>query len=220
VAAAISRGALSVGLGGDGSVALAEMRALHARYGALAVIHFDAHTDAYPIEGYNNATPFSRAHDEGLVETAKSFHVGYRRSNSYPDVVNYGRQLGYSVISMDDFIEGGIVETMTRIRSAVGTTPVYLCFDMDFFDPSVAPGVCNPAWGGATAREGLRALRECRGLDICGLSINTITPAHDVGGMSAMLAATVAYEVLLMQAAGAIGTSEHGRHEPENEDDE
>ena len=38
------------------------------------------------------------------------------------------------------------------LREALAGRPVYLCFDMDFFDPSCAPGVCTPTWGGATAR--------------------------------------------------------------------
>src|SRR4051794_24708691 len=38
-------------MGGDGSVTLPQLRALHARYPDLAVLHFDAHTDSYPGEG-------------------------------------------------------------------------------------------------------------------------------------------------------------------------
>jgi agmatinase len=67
---------------------------------------------------------------------------------------------------------------------------------MDFFDPSVAPGVCTPTWGGATAREGLAVLDACLGLSIVGANINTVSPPHDVGGMSALLAATVTLNAL------------------------
>jgi len=74
----------------------------------------------------------------------------------------------------------------------VGERPVYLSYDMDFFDPSVAPGVCTPTWGGASAREGLSVLAACGDLNLVGVNINTISPPHDVGGMSALLAAHVA----------------------------
>jgi guanidinobutyrase len=78
------------------------------------------------------------------------------------------------------------------LRKTIGDRPVYLSYDMDFFDPSVAPGVCTPTFGGASAREGLAALEACGGLNLVGVNINTVSPPHDVGGMSALLAATVA----------------------------
>jgi agmatinase len=69
---------------------------------------------------------------------------------------------------------------------------------MDVFDPSCAPGVCTPAWGGFSAREGIEFLRALDGLNIVGADINTVSPPHDVNGMTAFLAATVTYEILLL----------------------
>jgi len=76
---------------------------------------------------------------------------------------------------------------------------------MDVFDPSVAPGVCTPAAGGLTTREGLEIIELLEGLNIVSIDINTISPPHDVGGISAFLAATVAYELLAMLANKQIG---------------
>ncbi|MBV2143557.1 arginase family protein [Falsochrobactrum sp. TDYN1] len=202
---ALSNGAVPVIFGGDGAIALPQMRALSKRYDDLCVLHIDAHTDAYPIDGYNNATPFSRAFEEGLVNARRSFHIGTRRSHLVPGVYDYGRQLGYSIISMELMMQMGIPQIFSKVRDTIQDRPVYLCFDMDFFDPSVAPGVCTPAWGGASAREGLEVIRNLSGLNIVAIDINTISPPHDVGGMSAYLAATVAYELLLMLALGTIG---------------
>jgi arginase family enzyme len=69
---------------------------------------------------------------------------------------------------------------------------------MDSFDPSVAPGVCTPTWGGFTAREGLGLLRGLDGLKIVAVDINTVSPPHDVNGMAAHLAAYVAFETMLL----------------------
>lgn len=202
---ALSGGAVPVTFGGDGAVALPQMRALAQHHEDLCVLHIDAHTDAYPIDGYNNATAFSRAFDEGLVNASSSFHIGTRRSHMVPGVYNYGRQLGYSIISMEQLMQEGIQRVFGRVGDTIQGRPVYLCFDMDFFDPSVAPGVCTPAWGGASAREGLEVIRNLSGLNIVSIDLNTISPPHDVGGMSAFLAATVAYELLVMLALGSIG---------------
>lgn len=202
--AALANGAIPITFGGDGAVALPQMRALAKRYPDLVAVHVDAHTDAYPIDGYNNATPFARARQEGLVDAGRSFHIGTRRSHMVKGVYEYTRQLGYTIIPMDALVEQGIEQVFAQVRQTIGSRPVYLCFDMDFFDPSVAPGVCTPAWGGASAREGLAVLRACTGLEIVGIDINTISPPHDAGGMSAFLAATIAFELLAMLATGAL----------------
>jgi agmatinase len=202
---ALSNGAVPVTFGGDGAIALPQMRALARHYDDLCVLHIDAHTDAYPIDGYNNATPFARAFEEGLVDAGRSFHIGTRRSHMVPNVYNYGRQLGYKIISMDALMARGIKDVFDDVKNQIGNRPVYLCFDMDFFDPAVAPGVCTPAWGGASAREGFELIKNCAGLNVVAIDINTISPPHDVGGMSAYLAATVAYEYLVMLALKSIG---------------
>ena len=69
---------------------------------------------------------------------------------------------------------------------------------MDFFDPSCAPGVCTPTWGGATAREGLGFLQNLTGLNIIGADINTVSPPPDSRGMTAFLAGTVTLEILTL----------------------
>jgi agmatinase len=71
---------------------------------------------------------------------------------------------------------------------------------MDVFDPSVAPGVCSPTWGGFSAREGIDFLRGFKGMNIVAADINTVSPAHDVNGMAAFLAAHLTYECLLLLA--------------------
>jgi agmatinase len=202
---ALSGGGIPIVFGGDGAIALPQMRALAARYDDLCVLHIDAHTDAYPIDGFNNATPFARAFDEGLVDTRHSFHIGTRRSHMVPGVYDYGRQLGYNIVSMQQLMKRGIAAVFADVRAEIGSRPVYLCFDMDFFDPSVAPGVCTPAWGGASSREGLEVASELAGLNVVAIDINTISPPHDVGGMSAFLAATLAYEFLVMIARRELG---------------
>ena len=50
--------------------------------------------------------------------------------------------------------------------------------------------------GGVTAREGFGFLRKLNGLNIVGADINTLSPPHDVGGMTAFLAGAVALEIL------------------------
>jgi agmatinase len=185
-------GIVPVSLGGDGSIALPEMRALHRAHPDLVTVHIDAHTDAYPIDGYNTATAFARAVEEGLVDAKRSFQIGMRGSVLVRGVIAHGKSLGYNITTMQELLRRGIPEVFAEARRIIGDRPVYLSYDMDFFDPSVAPGVCTPTFGGASAREGLAALEACSGLNLVGVNVNTVSPPHDVGGMSALLAGTVA----------------------------
>jgi agmatinase len=189
----LSAGAAPVTMGGDGTVSLPQMRAVHKAYSDLAVIHIDSHTDCYDIPGYTTATSFMRAAEEGLVDVAASWQVGMRGTTFTGEVYDVCRRVGYQLITMDELAGAGFRETGSRIREALGTRPVYLCFDMDFFDPSVAPGVCSPSWGGATAREGLTLLRGLEGINVVAVDVNTVSPNHDVSGLTAALAAHVMY---------------------------
>ncbi len=84
-----------------------------------------------------------------------------------------------------------IANVIAAVRESIGDRPVYLCWDMDFFDPSCAPGVCDPTWGGVSAREGLGILQSLAGMNIVACDVNTVSPPHDAAGMTALLAATV-----------------------------
>lgn len=193
VAAVLQKGAVPVTMGGDGTVSLPQMRAVHAAYPDLVVVHIDSHTDCYDIPGYTTATSFTRASEEGLVDVAASWQVGMRGTTFTGEVYEVCRRHGYRLVTMDELADNGFRETGVRIREAIGGRPVYLCFDMDFFDPSVAPGVCSPSWGGASAREGLTLLRGLEGLNVVAVDVNTVSPNHDVSGLTAALAAHVMY---------------------------
>lgn len=197
-------GAIPVTMGGDGTITLPQLRALHRHYPDLVVLHVDAHTDTAPGNGnalhdrYNTATTFTRAAEEGLVDTANSLHVGPRGTVPSEGVFDHTRDHGYRLIDGNDLFERGFQCVLSEVHETLARRPVYLCFDMDFFDPSCAPGVCTPSWGGASAREGLALLKGLAGLDFVAFDINTVSPPHDVGGMTAFLAGTVIIQCLTL----------------------
>lgn len=200
----VSAGAVPVTMGGDGLVTLPQLRALHHRYPRLVVLHIDAHTDTYPGDGemvhqrYNTATTFTRAAEEGLVDTQNSFHIGARGTVTVPGVFEHTREQGYRLIDGETLNARGFKDVLAQVHDCLSGKPVYLCFDMDFFDPSCAPGVCTPTFGGATAREGLQLLQGLLGLNLVAVDVNTVSPPHDVGGMTAFLAATVIIQCLAL----------------------
>lgn len=204
VASIIAAGAVPLTFGGDGAVSLPQLRALHRGLGRdFALLHVDAHTDAYkdiyPYD-YNNANTFIHVVDEALVDPGRSLHVGVR-DTEYGDslgINQLARELGYDVVTSDELATMGIPALLDRIKQRVGDLPIYLCWDMDVFDPSHSPGVVTPSWGGITVREGLSLLRGMRGMEFVAFDINTVSPPHDVLGLTGSLAAQVAMECVFL----------------------
>jgi agmatinase len=197
----VGTGAAPVGFGGDGSVSLPLVRAAARRHPDLAVLHIDSHTDAYPVDPvhrYDAATQFTHAALEQRVRPSASWHVGLRGTTTRQGAHDHTRSLGYRTLTMRELQSAGVTETAAMLRAAFDGRPVYLSWDMDVFDPSCAPGVCTPAWGGLSAREGLDLLRGLEGLDIVAADVNTVSPPQDVNGMTAFLAAAVTFEILLL----------------------
>ncbi|MBM3534188.1 MAG: agmatinase [Alphaproteobacteria bacterium] len=197
----LTDGAIPVTMGGDGSVSLPQMRALSKRHPGLVSLHIDSHTDAYPYtpdDRYNAGTQYTHAAEEKRIDVARSLQVGLRGPTSEAGVFAFARKLGYPLIPFDELMRRGIPDVASEIKRVTAGRPVHLCFDMDVFDPSCAPGVATPVWGGLLAREGLQLLRALSGLDIVAIDVNTVSPPHDVGGLTAGLAAQVVYEALVL----------------------
>ena len=198
----IDAGGYPVTMGGDGSVSLPQLRSLHKQYSDLVLIHVDAHTDAYDVPGYNTSSTFTRAAEEAIIDVTKSFHIGARGSLAMAGAYDHTVGLGYNLIRGDDVRRRGVSDVLREIREAVAGRPVYLCFDMDYIDPSAAPGVATPTWGGPDAAAAFDLLHGLVGLRIVSADINTVSPPHDVGGMTACLAAHVMLIALHLIALG------------------
>ena len=108
--ATLERADRLVTIGGDHTIALPLLRAMHAKHGPVRIIHFDAHLDTWDTyfdAPYTHGTPFRRAVEEGLLALDQSAHVGirgplYSRSDLADD-----RRLGYAGISTVDVVTKG-----------------------------------------------------------------------------------------------------------------
>jgi agmatinase len=188
-----------VTIGGDHTIALPLLRAVAAKHGPVAVVHFDAHLDTWDTyfgAAYTHGTPFRRASEEGLIDRSGCLHVGTRGPlYARQDLVD-DRELGFQIVpsvEIDDIGARGIAE---RIRERVGERPVYLSVDIDVLDPSFAPGTGTPEAGGMTSRELLAVLRGFAELNLVGADLVEVAPAYDHAEVTGIAAAHVAYEML------------------------
>ncbi len=195
-----------VTLGGDHTIALPLLRVARRRFGQVAVLHFDAHLDTWDTyfgAPYTHGTPFRRASEEGLLDKARSIHVGtrgplYARSDLRDD-----EELGFHPLPAMEFESIGVAGAVERIKTRVGNAPVYISVDVDVLDPAHAPGTGTPEAGGLTSRELLGTLRGLSDLQIIGADVVEVAPAYDHAEMTTVAAAHVIYELLSLFALAA-----------------
>ena len=205
VAPLARRGVIPLGLGGDHSITLPELRALGKVHGPLAILQFDSHTDTWDTyfagQKHSAGTAFRRGVEEGWIDARASIQAGMRGSLFTRSDVQQSVDLGYEVVTTDEMLDGGIETLAGRIREKFRGRKVFLSFDMDIVDPAFVPGVQTPEAGGPTAREILRLLRSLRGLNLVGADVVEMNPNYDAGQITALLAATVGAEILALIAA-------------------
>ena len=195
----LERAGRLVTIGGDHTIALPLLRAMAAKHGPVAVVHFDAHLDTWDTyfgAAYTHGTPFRRASEEDLLDRSACLHVGTRgplyAGSDLADDTGLGFQVVGSV-EMDDLGARGVVE---RIRDRVGDRPVYVSVDIDVLDPAFAPGTGTPEAGGLSSRELLAILRGFADLNLVGADVVEVAPAYDHAEITGIAAAHVVYELL------------------------
>ena len=196
-------------LGGDHSIAYANIRATWARRGrprkGLALLHFDSHLDTVDQtfgEKWSHASPFIRAIDDGLIDPRRMLSVGIKGPLNHPDDLRYAADHGVTIMTYDQWhraVRAGTGEVEAFV-TRLGDDETYVTFDIDCVDPAFAPGTGTPSVGGFTSAEALALLRSLRGVNIVGADVVEVLPDRDVSGITALLAAHVVFEVLCLDA--------------------
>jgi len=203
VRSVVAAGVVPLLVGGDHACTLAHLRAM-GQHGPLAVIDFDAHTDAWDSyfgQKYNHGTWMRRAVEEGLVDVEHSLEVGLRGSlYGSDDWLVLRSELGLDYLTTEEVLGLGGPAIAERIRQRVGTRPAYLTFDIDVVDPAFAPGTGTPEPGGPSAHDLLSIVRGLIGINFVGFDVVEVIPAYDPAGQTAFLAANLLYEMLSLVA--------------------
>ena len=189
----LDAGAASLTLGGDHFITLPILRAYAEKYGPLAMVQFDAHSDSWVDDDpdrIDHGTFVYKAVKEGLIIPERSVSIGIRTTN--PDT------MGVNIIDAPEVHRAGPDTVAAKIKDIVGDTPCYLTFDIDCLDPAFAPGTGTPVWGGLTSGQAALILREIAGLNVVGGDVVEVSPAYDTTGATAVAGAHVAMEILCL----------------------
>jgi guanidinobutyrase len=196
----LATGARTVSLGGDHTVTLPILRAQHKVHGAVALVHVDAHADVNDEmfgEKVTHGTIFRRAIEEGLVNPDKMVQIGLRATGYAADDFDWAKRQGVQVVTAEECWYQSLQPLMQQVRERIGPeTPVYLSFDIDGLDPSVAPGTGTPEPAGLSTSQALEIIRGIWGLNMIGCDLVEVSPPYDTTGNTALLAANLVFEML------------------------
>jgi len=187
--------------GGDHLITLPIFRAI-AKDRPIGMVHFDAHMDtaddAYDGEKYHHGTPFRRAVEEELLDPKRTIQIGIR--GSITENNNFSESSGMRVVYIEEFFRIGTSRIISEIRRVIGDGPTYISFDVDGLDPVYAPGTGTPEIGGYTTHDAQTMIRGLRGCNLIGGDVVEVSPLLDISGNTALVGATMMFEILCLLA--------------------
>ncbi|MDD5502039.1 MAG: agmatinase [Candidatus Thermoplasmatota archaeon] len=182
-------------LGGDHSITYPIIRAYCEKGIPLDIVHFDAHMDfGDDMAGItiSHANPIKRASE--LKNVGKITQIGIRGLLNPQTFIEEGKKRGSKVITAAEAIKMGTKWVLSQIPKSKN---IYVTFDIDALDPSVAPGTGTPEPGGFTylqMREMLAALPK-KG-NVVGFDVVEVNPLYDPAGVTAQTAARLIIDFL------------------------
>jgi agmatinase len=177
----MGKGKKILALGGEHLVTYPIVKAMNAYFRDMVIVHFDAHCDLrdeYEGQKLSHATVMKRVKELGVAEILQ---VGIRSG------------------TRREFEEALLIETPAALAARLDrNAPVYLSFDMDVLDPSLAAGVTTPEPGGLMFREVIEYLAVFRGMHLIGADIVELSPDYDTTFVSSISASKIAREMLML----------------------
>ncbi len=109
--------------------------------------------------------------------------------------------IGYQVITMDEYKELGHKKCSKMILDRLGDNPIYVTFDLDCLDATVAPGTANlePAFRGFNMDEARKLIQCLKGKNVIGGDVACLMPTKDSpNNITSMVAASIMFEIICL----------------------
>ena len=205
IQAILDRGAVPIVLGGDHAIPIPVMRA-YEQHGPIFVVQLDEHLDwREEVNGVREglSSPMRRASEMGWVSGMAQIGlraVGSARQGEVDAAVAYGSIL----VGAEELHRDGVEAVLERIPAG---QRYYITFDADGLDPTIAPGVLTPGFGGIEYYEASNLLRGlARRGTIVGMDFVEIVPHLDVNNVTSLVAARLILNLIGEMAwSGQIG---------------
>ena len=202
-----------VSIGGDHSITGGIIQGLASgvltKGEKICFLHLDAHTDVFTTVDHFLGAQKSAAHwgaylpDQGMVDPKNSMQIGLRGHPRTLDWLQPSYDYGYNIVTMREYRQRGALDVIEQVKAVLDGRPVYITFDLDCLDPSVAPAVSNiePGVKGFSVDEAIELMHAVRGMNIIGGDVVCLMPTKDSPNqITAMVAAAVMFEMISMIA--------------------
>ena len=203
------QGAIPLILGGDHTITLPDATgvARHHGFGAVSMLHFDAHADTGDIEFgslYGHGQPMRRLIESGALRGDRFLQIGLRGYWPGPETLAWMAEQRMRSYEMTEIGARGLPACLDEAFGIAtdGCGGVFLSVDIDVCDPGHAPGTGTPEPGGLSARQLLDSVRRiCLELPVVGIDVVEVSPPYDAAEITAALANRVVLEALSALAA-------------------
>jgi len=200
-----------VSIGGDHSITGGILQGLAANNLSLtngkkiSLLHIDAHTDTFSQLDHFLGAKKSAAHwgaylvDDGIVDPTRSMQIGMRGNPRTLDWLQPSYDLGYNVVTMQEFKLKGIQEVISETLDKLGDNPIYITFDLDSLDASIAPAVSNiePSFTGFSMEEAKALIQSVKNKNVIGGDVVCLMPTKDSpNNITSMVAASIMFEII------------------------
>ena len=183
--------AFPIVIGGDHSITYPALRAFDQ---PLTLIHIDAHLDTW------NGAPDNLDHASWVLRAAqlsqvtKIIQIGMRGLANDPEAVGNARRLHTQIITAEELHRRGVAWVLSQIAAAGN---IYVSFDVDSMDPTLAPGTGTLEPGGLNFAEieDLMTGIPVKG-KLVGLDIMEVNPLRDSSGRTAQTAIRLMVDML------------------------
>ena len=205
------KGIRPVSIGGDHSITGGIIQGLGkgrlSNGEKICFLHLDAHTDVFTTVDHFLGAKKSAAHwgaylvDQELIDPNHSMQIGLRGHPRTFDWLKPSYDYGYNIVTMDEYRSRGAASVVKQIKKTIADRPVYITFDLDCLDPSVAPAVANiePGVNGFSMDEAKKLLHAVRGMKIIGGDVVCLMPTKDnPNQITSMVAAAIMFEMICM----------------------
>ena len=143
--------------------------------------------------------------ENGLLDPKHTIQIGIRGGQNTLEGIEFSKSHGMRVVFIEEFAALGVERVIAEARRVVGDVPTYISFDVDGLDPVYAPGTGTPEIGGITTLEAQRLLHGLRGLNLVGGDVVEVAPPYDPSGNTALVGASIMFEILCLVADAHFG---------------
>ena len=180
-------------IGGEHSITTGIIKSIVTNYPELIMIQLDAHADLrdeWLGSKFSHACTMKRCLE--ILPSKNIFQIGIRSGtkSEFLEMNNTKRLIKHTYGENAKYLE----EALKNFKGK----PIYLTFDLDWFDPSVMPGTGTPEPGGYFWGDFAAIIDVIKSHNLIGADVVELSPKLDNSGISSTLAAKVIRSLIMI----------------------